>query len=189
MSDSRAWSLGSRNLWLLQSLWFSLINFVHTVMSDLWKMKIWPCYGFDLKLWRFSRTLKKDFSSVQFSRSFVSDSLPPHESQHARTPCSLPTPGVYPNSCPSSWWCHPAISSSVSLSPPAPNPFQHQSLFQWVSSSHKVAKVLEFQLQHQSFQWTPRTHLPWDGLIGCPCSPRDSQESSPTLQFKISRRK
>ena len=46
-----------------------------------------------------------------------------------------------------------------SLSPPAPNPSQHQSLFQWVNSSHEVAKVLEFQLQHQSFQWTPRTDL------------------------------
>ena len=46
-----------------------------------------------------------------------------------------------------------------SPSPPAPNPFQHQGLFQWVNSSHEVAKVLEFQLQHQSFQWTPRTDL------------------------------
>ena len=53
------------------------------------------------------------FSSVQFSHSAVSDSLRPHESQHARPPCPSPTPGVYSNSCPSSWWCHPAISSSV----------------------------------------------------------------------------
>ena len=53
-----------------------------------------------------------------------------------------------------------------------------------VSSSHQVAKVLEFQLQHQSFQWTPRTDLLWDGLVGSPCSPRDLQESSPTPQFK-----
>ena len=54
------------------------------------------------------------FTSVQFSRSVVSDSLwPPHESQHARPPCSSPTPGVYSNSCPSSQWCHPAVSSSV----------------------------------------------------------------------------
>ena len=53
------------------------------------------------------------FSSVQFSRSVVSDSLRPHELQHARAPCPTPTPGVYSNSCPSSWWCHPAISSSV----------------------------------------------------------------------------
>ena len=53
------------------------------------------------------------FSSVQFSRSVVSDSLRPHESQHARPPCPSPTPGVHPDSHPSSQWCHPAISSSV----------------------------------------------------------------------------
>ena len=53
------------------------------------------------------------FSSVQFSRSVVSDSLRPHESQHTRPPCPSPTPGVHPNSCASSRWCHPAISSSV----------------------------------------------------------------------------
>ena len=52
-------------------------------------------------------------TSVQFNHSVVSDSLWPHESQHARPPCPSPTPGVYSNSCPSSWWCHPAISSSV----------------------------------------------------------------------------
>ena len=71
-----------------------------------------------------------------------------------------------------------------SPSPPAPNPFQHEGFFQWVNSSHEVAKVLEFPLQHQSFQWTPRTDLLYDGLIGSPCSPTDSQESSPTPQFK-----
>ena len=75
---------------------------------------------------------------------------------------------------------HPRSSPS----PPAPNLSQHEGLFKWVSSSHKVAKVLEFQLQHQSFQWTPRTDLLKDGLVGSPCSPRDSQESSPTPQFK-----
>ena len=69
-------------------------------------------------------------------------------------------------------------------SPPALNLSQHQGLFKWVSSSHQVAKILEFQLQHQSFQWTPRTDLLYDGLVGSPCSPRDSQESSPTPQFK-----
>ena len=69
-------------------------------------------------------------------------------------------------------------------SPPAPNPSQHQSIFQWVNPSHQVAKELEFQLQHQSFQWTRRTDLPYNGLVGSPCSPRDSQESSPTPQFK-----
>ena len=75
---------------------------------------------------------------------------------------------------------HP-LSSSF---PPAPNPSQHQSLFQWVNSSHEVAKVLEFQLQHHSFQRNPRADLLQNGLVGSPCSPRDSQESSPTPQFK-----
>ena len=61
---------------------------------------------------------------------------------------------------------------------------QHEGLFQRVSSSHQMAKLLEFQLQHQSFQWTPRSDLLSDGIVGSPCSPRNSQESSPTPQFK-----
>ena len=59
-----------------------------------------------------------------------------------------------------------------------------EGIFKWVNTSHEVAKVLEFQLQHQSFQWTPWTYLLEDGLVGSPCSPRDSQESSLTPQFK-----
>ena len=82
---------------------------------------------------------------------------------------------------------HGAIQPShprSSPSPPAPNPSQHQSLFQWVNSSHEVAKVLKLQLQHHSFQRNPRVDLLQNGLVGSPCSPRDSQESSPTSQFK-----
>ena len=75
---------------------------------------------------------------------------------------------------------HPLSSPSS----PAPNPSQHQSLFQWVNSLHEVAKVLEFQLQHHSFQRKPRADLLQNELLGSPCSPRDSQESSPTPQFK-----
>ena len=75
---------------------------------------------------------------------------------------------------------HPLSSPS----PPTPNPSQNEGLFQWVNSLHEVAQVLEFQLQHQSFQWTPRTKLLQNGLVGSPCSPRDSQASSPTPQFK-----
>ena len=71
-----------------------------------------------------------------------------------------------------------------SPSPLAPNPSHHQSLFQWVNSSHEVAKVPEFQLEHHSFQRNPRADLLQNGLFGSPCSSKDSQESSPTPQFK-----
>ena len=84
-------------------------------------------------------------------------------------------------------WVADAVQPSHPLStpsPPALNLSQHQGLFKWVSSLHQVAKVLEFQLQYQSFQWTPRTDFLQDGLVGSPCSPRDFQESSPTPQFK-----
>ena len=124
------------------------------------------------------------FSSVQFSRSVVSDSLRPHELQNARPPCPSPSPGVHSDLCPSSPWCHPAISSSVVPFSSCPQSSQHQNLLQWVNSSHEVAKVLEFQLQHHSLQRNPRVDLLQSGLIGSPCSPRDSQESSPTPQFK-----
>ena len=80
-----------------------------------------------------------------------------------------------------------ANQSSHPLSSPSPPTFnlsQHQGLFKWVSSSQQVAKVLEFQLQNQSFQLIFRTDFLQDGLVGSPCSPRDSQEFSPTPQFK-----
>ena len=80
-----------------------------------------------------------------------------------------------------------AIQPSHPLSsptPPASNPSQHQILFQWVNSSHEVAKVPEFQLQHHSFQRNPRADLHQNGLVRSPCSPRHSQESSPIPQFK-----
>ena len=89
-----------------------IVSYDHMSTNYLKKLKkrtkkdeqyIIPAFGFK----------KYVFSSVQFSRSVVSDSLQPHESQHARPPCPTPTPGVYSNSCPLSWWCHPTISSSV----------------------------------------------------------------------------
>ena len=84
-------------------------------------------------------------------------------------------------------WVGDAIQPShplLSPSPPAFNLSQHQGLFKLVSYSHQVTKVLEFQLQHQSFQRNPRADLLQNGLVRSPCSPRDSQESSPTPQFK-----
>ena len=126
------------------------------------------------------------FSSVQISRSVVSDFLQLYESNTPGLPVHHKLPEFTQTHV---HWVSDAIQPShplLSPSPPAPNPSQHQGLFQWVNSSHEVAKVSEFQLQHQSFQWTPRTDLLQDGLVGSPCSPRDSQESSPTLQFKAS---
>ena len=84
-------------------------------------------------------------------------------------------------------WISDAIQLShplLSPSSPALNLSQHQGLCKWVSSLHQVAKVLEFQLQHKSFQWTLRTDLLQNKLVGSPCSLRDSEESSPTPQFK-----
>ena len=83
----------------------------------------------------------------------MSDSLRCHGLQHARLPCPSLSPEVCSNSCPLSWWCHPIISSSIAPSPPTLNLSQHQAFFQWVGSSHQVAKVLELQFQHQCFQW------------------------------------
>ena len=84
-------------------------------------------------------------------------------------------------------WVSDSIQPShllLSPSPPAVSLSQHQGLFQRVSSLHQVVKVLEFKLQHQSFQWIFRTDFLKDRLVGSPCSPRDSQESSLTPQFK-----
>ena len=105
--------------------------------------------------------------SVQFSRSVVSDSLQPHESQHTNPPCPSPTPGVYPNSRPLSRWCHPAISSSVipfSSGPqtlPASESFPVSQLFTWGGQSTGVsasASVLPMNTQ----DWSP---LGWTGWI------------------------
>ena len=120
----------------------------------------------------------------QFGRSFALLCLTlckPMDCMHyPRLTHPSPVPGACSNLCPSSWGCHPTISSSVVPSPIAFSLSQHQGLFQWVSSSHQVAKGLEFQLQHQSFQWVFRTYVLYNWLVWSPCSPRDSQESSPT---------
>ena len=94
---------------------------------------------------------------IQFSCSVMSDSLWPLESQHTKPPCPSPTPGVHPNSCASSQWCHPAISfsvipfSSYPQSFPASGSFPMSQLFAW------GGQILEFQLQPQPFQWIFRT--------------------------------
>ena len=99
-------------------------------------------------------------SSIQFSRSFVSNSLQPHESQHARPPCLSPSPGVHSNSCPSSRWCHPAISSSVITlsscpqSLPASESFPMSQLFAWGGQSTGVSALASF-LPKNTQDWSP----------------------------------
>ena len=95
--------------------------------------------------------------SVQFRHSVMTHSLPPHGLQHARPPCPSPTPRVTQTHV---HWVSDAIQPSHPLSCPTPPTFnlsQHQGFFQWVSSSHQEAEVLEFQLQHQSLQRILRT--------------------------------
>ena len=114
------------------------------------------------------------------------NSLWPHGLQHTR----LPHPSLYPRVCsnspPLSQWCQPTISSSVPSSPPALNLSQHQGLSQRAGSSHQVSKVMELQLQlqHYSFHWIFRIDFLSDWLVCSPYCPRDTQESSPTPQFK-----
>ena len=112
--------------------------------------------------------------SVQFSCSFVSYSLQPHESQHARPPCPSPTPGVHPNSCPLSQWCHPAISSSVvhfsscPLSLLALGSFPMSQLFTWGGQNIGIsasASVLPMNIQDWfALGWTGWISLQSKGL-------------------------
>ena len=122
------------------------------------------------------------FLLLLFSHQVMSDSLQHHGLQHARLPCSSPSPGVCSNSSPFSWWYHPTILSfvipfsSCLLSFPESGSFQMSQLFASGSQSIGVsASVFPMNIQ----DWSP---LEW--TVGSPCSPRDSQESSQTPQFK-----
>ena len=127
-----SWGCKDSSFYVNQSMWY-------TTLTN-WKIKsIWSS------------------QSVQFSHSVVSDSLWPHGQQHARPPCPSPTPGIYSNSCPLIRWCHPTISSSVVPFSSHLQSFPASGSFQMSQFFASVAKVLEFQLQHQSFQWILRT--------------------------------
>ena len=146
-----------------------------SAMSLLLSKSSWLCLSFSswYQFWKLSK---------QFSHSFMSDSLWPHGLQHAWFPCSSPTPWAYSNSCPSSWWCHPTISSSVAPFPPALN-LSHCEVF----SSESVLRI------RWPKYWSFSTSLSneYSGLISfridwfwSPCSPTDCQESCLTPQFK-----
>ena len=112
------------------------------------------------------------------------NSLWPHWLQHARLSCPSLSPGVCSNSCPLSQWCYLISYPLLPSSPFAFGLSQYQSLFQWAGSSRQLAKVVELQFQHQSFQWIFRVDFLWDWLVWSSCCPKDSQESSPAPQFK-----
>ena len=122
--------------------------------------------------------------SVQFSRSVMSDSLRPHESQHARPPCPLPTPGVHSDPRPLSQWCHPATSSSVvpfsscPQSLPASESFPMSQLFTWGGQSTEVSALASLPPK-KSQGWSPSEWTGWISLQSKGLS-RDSQ----TPQFK-----
>ena len=128
--------------------------------------------------------MKYHLSSVQFSCSVMSDSWWPHEPQHVRPPCPSPTPGVHTNPCPLSWWCHPTISSSVAPFLSCPQSFLASESFLmsqlFTSGGHSIGVSASTSVLPMNTQ----TDLLQNGLVGSPCSPRDSQESSTTPQFK-----
>ena len=119
--------------------------------------------------WRLYVFLFNSVSSVQFSHSVMSDSLRPHELQHARPPCPSPTPGVHSDSHLSSQWCHPAISSSVvpfsscPQSLPASESFPRSQLFTWGDQSTGVSALASF-LPKNTHSWSPSEWTCWISL-------------------------
>ena len=124
------------------------------------------------------------FSSVQVSQLTVSDSLRPHESQHARPPCPSPTPWVHSNSHPLSWWCHPAISSSVvpfsscPQSLPASESFPMSQLFAWGGQSTGVSALVSV-LPKNTQGWS---RLEWAGWISLQSKGLSRVFSNTTIQ-------
>ena len=127
--------LPSSQIWLFCS--FSRLGGSSVIISLEWFLLL----SLSLPLWATIMYILFGivmFSSVQFSCSVMSHPFRPHELQHARPPCPSPTPGVYSNSCPSSRWCHPAISSSVIPFSSCPQSLPVSGPFQWVNSLHEV---------------------------------------------------
>ena len=141
---------------------FTYGNYIFQCFSLIFSPTLFfPCWV-PMAIILFNVVMGFQFSSVQFSRSVMSNSLRPHELQHARPPCLSPTPGVHSNSCPTSWWCHPAISSSVvpfyscPQSLPASGSFPTSQLFAWGGQSIGVsasASILPMNTQDWSALW------------------------------------
>ena len=120
-------------------------------------------------------------NSIQFSHSVMPNSLWPHGLQHARLLCPSPTPRVWSNSCPSSRWCHPTTSSCRPLLL-LPSVFPDIRVFP--KSFALSGQIIEASALASALPMNIQDWFPLEWLVGSPCSPRDSQESSPTPQFK-----
>ena len=155
-------------------MWWSFLDFLKKIQLDLssalcYKTHFHLIFAIsNLRLFSFFSTSHTS-SSVQFSCSVVSDALWPHESQHARPPRPSPTPGVHSDSCPSSQWCHPVISSSVvpfsacPQSVPASESFPMSQLFAWGGQSTGVSALASF-LPKKSQDWSPSEWTGWISL-------------------------
>ena len=119
-----------------------------------------------------------------FSCPVMSNSLPHHRVQHARPLCPSLSPKVCPGSCPLHQWRHPAMSYSDTVFSFSPQTFQASGAFPMSQLFASNTKMLEFQLQHQSFQWVFSVDFPRDWMVWSPCCPRDAQEASPTPQLE-----
>ena len=135
------------------------LNFVdYRWLEHKWVTKLQEPF---LHKWKTSAIFAYQFSLVQFSGSVVSNSLRPHESQHTRAPCLLPTPGVHSNSCPSSQWCHPAILfsvvpfSSCPQSLPASVSFPMSQLFASGGQSIGVSASTSWESSRESWSFDP----------------------------------
>ena len=132
-------------------------------------------------LYKPTSNLSVQFSSVPQLYLTLCD---PHGLQHARPPCPSPIPGVYSNSCPLSQWCHPIISSSIIPFFSSYQSFLASGSFHMSQFFTSGGQSIGVSVLASTLPMVFRTDLLQDGLVGSPCSPRGSQESSPTAQFK-----
>ena len=159
------------NFFLVTKIWrYTVIEgilhtqsyFLPNITSIIFVNKMWLFCWFNISMYSMT-------SSVQFTRSVMSDSLWPHELQHTRPPCPSPTHGVHPNSCPLSQWCHPAVSSSVipfsscPQSLPASESFPISQLFAWGGQSIGVS-ALASVLPKNTQDWSPLEWTDWISL-------------------------
>ena len=113
----------------------------------------------------------ESFSSVQFSHSVVTNSLWPHEQQHTRPPCPSPTPGIHPNPCPLSQWCHPTILSSVVPFSSCPQSFPASGSFQISQLFASGGQIIGVSASTSVLPMNTQDWSPLGWMVGFPCSP------------------